>query len=137
MKVLFDSCLVLDVMLARPPHAEDAARLLHLVDRKRLTGILCATSLAEIHHLTSRSLGNRSAKRHTEVLLQLFNIAPINQHVLARALSMNFEDFEVAVLHEAAREVGAKGILTRDASRFRGSSLPVFTPQELLTMTAS
>jgi predicted nucleic acid-binding protein len=41
-KVLFDVNVVLDVLLAREPHAEVAATLLSLVDRGRIKGVLCA-----------------------------------------------------------------------------------------------
>jgi len=40
---------------------------------------------------------------------------------------------EDAVLYQAARPAGAKGIVTRDLKGFKGSELPVYNPDEMLT----
>ena len=47
MKVLFDTNVVLDVLLERQTHAPAAARLLALANRGKLEGVICATSVAE------------------------------------------------------------------------------------------
>jgi hypothetical protein len=56
----------------------------------------------------------------------------VDRQVLLNALDRPFHDFEDAVLHEAAREVDATAIVTRNGGDFRHASLPVFSPEELL-----
>jgi len=134
LKVLFDTNVVLDVLLARPPHAGIAARLLDLVDRGRIEGLLCATTITTIHYLATKTVGRRKAKNHVRDLLAMFQIVPVDHAVLAQALALRFPDYEDAVLHESARAAGAVGIVTRNRKDFAAASLSVFDPRELLSV---
>jgi predicted nucleic acid-binding protein len=136
-KVLLDTNVVLDLLLAREPHADGAARLFGLIDRGRLRGTLCATTLTTIHYLATKAAGHRQARAHVRSLLTLFEIAPVDRTVLGQALELDFADFEDAVLHEAARLSGAAAIVTRNGKDFRGAALPVLSPQELLSGLAA
>jgi len=134
MKVLFDTNIILDVLLDREPFSADAAFLMSKVERSEITGFLGATTITTIHYLTSKVLGPELALRHIHSLLGLFEIAPINRIVLENALEAQFADFEDAVLYEAACHSGAKHIITRNISDFKKSTLPVFTPREFMNM---
>jgi len=46
-------------------------------------------------------------------------------------VELKLSDFEDAVLHEAARQVGAQAIVSRNRGDFRGRQLPVYLPEEL------
>lgn len=134
MRILFDTNVVLDVLLNRAPHASAAARLMAEVERKRIQGLLGATTLTTIHYLASSAVGAARARRHLQSLLTLCEVAAVGREVLWDALSLSFRDFEDAVLHEAARRAGATGIVTRDPAGFSRASLSVYSPHELLTM---
>jgi len=133
MKVLFDTNVVLDVLLARAPHSDVAVQLFNLVDRGRLQGVLCATTITTIHYLATKAAGRAQAKKHLLELMAMFEIAPVDQTVLSQAIELNLPDFEDAVLHESARAFGVAGIVTRNTKDFRGATLPVFSPKELLS----
>jgi len=132
-RVLFDTNVVLDVLLDREPHAGVAARLFALVDRERLDGVVCATTVTTVHYLAAKAMGPRQASKLVREVLDLFAVAPVDSHVLDIALRLGFDDFEDAVVHEAARACGAAGIVTRNGGDFGRASLPVFDPQELLS----
>lgn len=132
MKVLFDTNVVLDVLLDREPHAEVAAQLLSLVDTGRLDGVVCATTVTTIRYLASRAAGEASAKRYVGELLALFDVACVDRPVLLAAVGLDFSDFEDAVLHESALAVGATAIVTRNGKDFANASLPIFDPPEML-----
>jgi len=131
-KVLFDTNVVLDVLLDREPHAEIGAQLLSLVDTGRLDGVVCSTTVTTIHYLASRAAGEGDAKRYVGELLALFDVACVYRPVLLSALGLKFSDFEDAVLHESALAVGATAIVTRNGKDFANATLPVFDPRELL-----
>lgn len=133
MKVLFDTNVILDVLLARAPHAEVAAQLLSLVDRGTMEGVVCATTVTTIHCLASKAVGRRVAKKHLKALLAMFEVAPVDQGVLNQALDLGFADYEDAVLHEAARAMGVAGIVTRNRKDFVEATVPIFAPNELLS----
>lgn len=56
---------------------------------------------------------------------------------LRTALNRKFGDFEDAVIDAAAEQACVDGIVTRDATAFAGSELPIFSPTELLQVLAS
>lgn len=134
MRVLFDTNVVLDVLLARRPHVPVAAQLFERVADKRIDGLLGATTVTTIHYLAARAVGARDARRHVATLLALFEVAPVSRAVLADALALGFPDYEDAVLHEAARHAGAHGIVTRDREGFNRARLRVYAPDELLRL---
>ena len=132
MKVLFDTNVVLDHLFEREPHADKAEQLLNLVDMGRIDGVICSTTATTIHYLASKVVGASAAADYLRSLLALFDVACVDRGVLQGALDLGFPDFEDAVLHEAARKVGAAAIVTRNGKDFAGSVLPVFDPAELL-----
>jgi predicted nucleic acid-binding protein len=131
LRVLFDTNVVLDLLLDREPFSLDAARGLSMVESGRIEGWLCATTVTTLHYLISKSVGARNALDSITLLLSLFEIAPVNKTVLESALPLPFKDFEDAVLHEAARYSNADVIVTRNTSDFKNSSVPVRLPGDL------
>jgi len=131
-KVLFDTNVVLDVLLDREPHIHAAAKLFALVDNGRLEGSICATTMTTIYYIAAKSFGRKRAHTQVQEILGLFDVADVGRDVLDCALDLDFADFEDAVAHEAARASGASAIVTRDGSDFANASLPVFDPHELL-----
>jgi len=137
MKVLFDTNVVLDVLLDREPHIDVAAKLFALIDNGRFEGSICATTVTTIYHIAAKSFGRKRAHTQVQELLDLFDVAEVGRDVLDRALGLDFADFEDAVAHEAARASGVSAIVTRDGGGFVNASLPVFDPHELLAAIAA
>ena len=55
MKVLFDTNVLLDAMLAREPFVADtAALLLNAVESGRVEGFMSATTITDVHYLVGR-----------------------------------------------------------------------------------
>jgi predicted nucleic acid-binding protein len=136
-KVLFDTNIVLDVLLDRQPHADAATRLFALVDGGMIEASLCATTVTSIYYIAAKTVGRKRARTQMHDLLALFSVAAVDHEVLDRALDLGFEDYEDAVVHEAARVGGMTAIVSRDAGGFAGASLPVFAPSELLAAIAA
>lgn len=132
MNVLFDTNVVLDVLLDRKPFVHDSAQVLALVERGAIIGSLCATTVTTLFYLCGRALDAQQARAQVGTLLQLFDIAPVNRLVLGDALAAAFADYEDAVLHEAARHAGCQAIVTRNVRDFSAASLPIYTPAEFL-----
>jgi predicted nucleic acid-binding protein len=133
-RVLFDTNVILDVLLDRAPHAAAATQLLDHVAGKTLDGLLGATTLTTIHYLAARAVGATRAERHLRTLLGLFDVAPVTRAVLTDALQLGFPDYEDAVLHEAGRHAGAAAVVTRDSKGFAAARLKVYGPAELLRL---
>lgn len=137
MRILFDTNVVLDVLLDREPFSSTAAKLFSKVESGEISGYVCATTITTIHYLACKVIGADSAMEEINKLIQLFDIAPVNRAVLGTAVSSDFKDFEDAVVHESALYIEAQGIVTRDLNGFKKSKIQVYSPEELLLMLES
>ena len=137
MKVLFDTNIILDVLLDRKPFSEYASHLMSKVERSEINGFLCATTVTTIHYLLSKNLDKEKAITSINTIMALFEVASVNRLVIENALESKFTDFEDSVLHESARHAGAEYIITRNIKDFKYTSIPAFTPTEFLSMLES
>lgn len=134
MKVLFDTNVVLDVLMDRMPFSEAAVDLFSKVEDGTIIGYLCGTTVTTIYYLASKVVGAARAQKEVKKLLGLFEVAPVNRPVLESALSADFNDFEDAVIYEAARHIGADAIVTRNQKDYIKSQIPIYTATELSKM---
>lgn len=137
MKILFDTNIVLDVLLDRQPFSEHASYLMSGVERSEMNGFLCATTITTIHYLLSKYLDNQKAIDSIRSIMALFEVASVNRLVIENALESKFSDFEDSVLHESARHSGVEYIITRNVKDFKKSKIPTYTPVEFLSMLES
>lgn len=137
MRVIVDTNVVLDVLLARELFAEPASRIFALAEQSKIEASLCAITVTTIHYLLTQSLPRDDARRALRALLRLFEVAPVNRSVMEEALQSKIADFEDAVVEQAGRLSGAEAIITRDVKDFRSSIVKALDPAELLaTMEA-
>lgn len=134
MRVLFDTNVVLDVLLAREPHARHAARLFAAVADGALTGVLCATTVTTLHYLACKAAGSAVAAGLLETSLGIFEVAPVDGIILHQALGGRGPDFEASVIAAAAAADAADVIATRDSGGFRDAAVPVMSPEELVAV---
>jgi predicted nucleic acid-binding protein len=137
MKVLFDTNIILDVLLDRKPFSEHASYLMSKVERSEINGFLCATTVTTIHYLLSKHLNKEKAIDNINSIIALFEIASVNRLVIEDALKSKFSDFEDSVLHESARHAGAEYLITRNIKDFKRSTIPAYTATEFLSMLES
>jgi len=137
LRILFDTNVILDVLLDREPFSLPAAKLFSLVEAGGISGYVCATTVTTIYYLARKVIGTQAAVEEINKLMKLFEIAPVNRAVLDAAISSGFKDFEDAVVYEAAVYKEAQGIVTRDLDGFKKSKINIYSPEELLLMLKS
>lgn len=137
MKILLDTNIVLDVLMDRMPFADAAVELFSRVEDGAIIGYLCGTTVTTVYYLAAKTLGAARAQKEIKKLISLFEIAPVNRPVLESALKIDFNDFEDAVIHEAACHVGADAIVTRNPKDFKKSRISVYTSEELTKILSS
>lgn len=131
-RLLLDVNVVLDVLLDRAPFADASSAVWALVERGQAEGLLSAHAVTTIHYLNAKAVGARMARRTTESLLDVFDVAPVDVTVLRSALGLAWPDFEDAVTAATARRTKCDAIVTRNQKGFRGSPIRVLTPTEVL-----
>ncbi len=133
-RILFDTNIVLDVLLDRKPWAETSAAVWAIAETGRCEGMLAAHAVTTIHYLLRKENGNAGAKRVISALLGIFRVASVDGTVLDEALQLPLSDFEDAVTAVAARLAGCDYIVTRDPKGFRGSLVRPLTPEAALPL---
>lgn len=134
MIVLFDTDVILDLLLDREPFAEAATLVFSRVEKGDITGYVCATTTTTLHYLAAKTVGAAKARKYIQRLLSLLEVAPVNRPVLEAALAGKFDDFEDGVVSEAAHHIGARAIVTRNVKHYKGSAVPAYLPSEILEM---
>ncbi len=134
MIALFDTDVILDLFLDRQPFAEAAALLFSKVEEGEIQGFVSATTITTIYYLAAKTIGARKAKWATRKLLSLLEVASIDRTVIEGALEGKYKDFEDGVIAEAARQIQANIITTRNVRDFKTSPVPAYSPEEMLKM---
>ena len=137
MKVLLDTNVVLDVLANREPFAEDAARVLSRIESEEIEGFIAAHTATTLFYLLDEELGTRRASRAIADIVRLVQVVPVDQDRLLHALAMQWDDFEDAVQAACAEKAEVEFLVTRNESDFKGSSVPILNPTELLARLAS
>ena len=131
-RVLFDTNVILDVLLERRLHAETSASAWAAVETRKIEGMLAAHAVTTIHYLVRKEQGNLKAKRILSSILRVFQIAAVDAIVIQEALQLPFADFEDAVTAAAARVAGCDFIVTRDPKGFRESPIRALAPEAIM-----
>lgn len=133
-RILFDTNVILDVLLDRQPFAEASAAAWLAVESGIAEGMLAAHAVTTIHYLLRKEQGNVKAKRILSGILRVFEVAPVDGAVVNDALQLAFSDFEDAVTASAARAAGCECIVTRDPKDYRGSPVRSLTPDAVIPL---
>ena len=133
-RILFDTNVVLDVLLDRQPYVEASSAAWAAVETGISEGMLAAHAVTTIHYLVRKEVGNIKARRIMTAILRVFGVAAVDGAVVQEALQSPFSDFEDAVTAAAARLAGCEYIVTRDPKGFRGSPVRCLTPEAVMPL---
>jgi len=131
LRILFDTNIILDVLLNRKEFVEISANLVGMVENKNIDGYLCATTITTLDYLISKAINRKQAKMEIQKLLTLFKIADVNSIVLKLSINSDFNDFEDAVQYYSGEYSEVEGLVTRNAKDYKNTDLPIYSPDEL------
>lgn len=137
MRVLVDTNVVLDVVLARNPWVTEATDLLDRAARRELDGFVAAHSVTTVFYVVERERDRRTALTAVGDLLSVLGVAEVGSADFQRALTFGLKDFEDAVQVAASLRIGADFLATRNAKDYKGSPVSVKAPGELLALLAA
>ncbi len=135
-RLLLDLNIFLDVILDRAPHADVAAALWAAVERGEAHGMVPAHGLTTIFYILEKAHGRTFARQGVERLIGVFEVAPVDDKVVRRALALAWPDFEDAVCAAAAEACACHAIVTRDPDGYPEAPLPVIDAAAALSWLA-
>jgi predicted nucleic acid-binding protein len=136
-RALYDTNVLLDVLLNRTPHVKASAAALDLVAQGKIEGYVAGHAVSTIAYLVQRDKDAAEARRAIAHLLSRLRVAPITDSSVRVALTLAFADFEDAVCTTSAQEAGCAVIVTRNPQHFRKSEVPAMLPETFLASQQS
>jgi len=133
MRVIVDTNVILDVILSREPFHTSAQKLMILSAEKKIQAFLTANSITDIYYFTAKFLKNPTeARRVLKVLFATFGIISVGSDDLNRAIEIEMEDYEDALVVACSKKNKSKCIISRDIKDFGTSSVPVMAPDDFI-----
>lgn len=133
MRVIIDTCVMIDGLNDREQFAAHAQMILLAIERGYVEGCVTAKSLMDIYYVC-RHETHSQAKTDQAIswVLQHMTIFDTFAEDCHQAFALNWRDFEDALMATTAKRCGADCIITRNIKDFEGSPLPVYTPEQFV-----
>ena len=132
MQILFDTNIVLDVLLNRQPWVTESAAIWQANDDGRIDGFFVASALTDIFYIARRLTDLENAHKAIRICLEAFQVCPVDRETLELAASLAGTDFEDNVQIACAQIANLDAIVTRDTDGFEATSISTLAPAELL-----
>lgn len=135
MVALVDTNVIIDFLVNRKPYADDAAKIVDLCRKKKVTGYLAAHTISNLFYILRKDFSVSQRREMLGALCKLFEISGVDRRNIISALeNEGFEDFEDCLQMECALEIGAEYIITRNCPDFAGSEIPAIEPSGFLEL---
>lgn len=136
MKALFDTNIVLDVVLDRPPLATASRAALTWGLEHPGRACLAWHSVATLAYLLGRQDRPEKVRPLIGELVARLDIAGGSNRELLRAIELPVPDFEDAMIVAIAESAEATHIVTRNTADFRRSPVKAVTPEDFVRLAA-
>ena len=131
MTVLIGTNVILDYVLKREPHAAAAKACIDILLSRKVKMWLPVSALTDIYYMTMQARRDTYAARVIiSKLLSAFQIVATDKADCIRALELDTDDFEDALLATCAKKLRAAHIITRNTDDFRSSPVSAISPEE-------
>jgi predicted nucleic acid-binding protein len=132
MRVLLDTDVVIDFLMAREPFAHGAREIFELNAQRKIHCYIASITPLNVFFVARKLLNHTDRLKLIRQLLLQVEVTPIGQEVLLRAFDFGFSDYEDAVQYACAETDRVEAIVTRNVSDYKRSMLPVFVPDDFL-----
>ena len=135
--IFVDLNVILDVLLERPGFkaSQGVLQLSESIAVKLCISAHTVTTFAYL--LESAKLPKNEITRQLFWLLQTFNVIATDATILEAALHSTVDDYEDAVVEQAAIAAKSLVIVTRNVKDFKNSAVPAMTPSAFLNTTTA
>jgi predicted nucleic acid-binding protein len=137
LRILVDTNVALDVLLAREPWASQAEPVYTARDAGRVELCLLASTLTDVFYIARKQVGRDRARASIEACLRVYSILSVTREMIERAFARAGVDFEDDVQMAAAEIERLDYLMTRNAADFVGSPAPALTPPELAPLLSA
>ncbi len=138
MKVLFDTCVLIDSIENRHPYSDFSNELFLKAASGEIEGFITANSVTDIFYIIRKHIGdNKKARSTLSQLLSFFSVIDTTESDCRQAVFSEMSDYEDAVLAESGIRTLMDYIVTRNNRDFLGSRIKVVSSEELVSLINS
>ncbi len=135
MKVLIDTCVIIDALQNRTPFEKDAQSIFLAAANNAFAGCITAKAVTDIYYLTHRHTHSDKASREVlNKLFVLFDVLDTSGMDCISAIHSAVSDFEDAVMIETAVRSKADCIITRNIKDYTKSPVKIYTPADFIKL---
>lgn len=133
--LMIDTNIFIDILTKREPFFEHSKMVLSLCEENKIHGFFTASTITDLFYLLHHEF--HDTKKVYEALSDIMNIAKVltvTSSDVLNAFSVHAHDFEDCLLATCAISNHCDAIVTRNPSDFKNFGIPVYSPEELLTL---
>ncbi len=135
-RLFLDTNVVLDLLGEREPFYASAAKIATLADKGNINLIVSALSYSAIFYLLSKFEDSEAVKEKLRKFKVIVKTSDLTDRIIDKGLSSKFTDFEDVLQYHCAIKLDCNILITRNEKDFKGSDIPVMTPDEYLKSLA-
>ena len=137
MRVFLDTNILLDIVEQRMPHYAVSLAVLERGDDLDFELFIAWHGLATVFYITAGKQSEADATNMIRNLLSWATVSTVGHDEAQQALGYGIADYEDALQAAAANACAASWIVTRDATGFTGSPVPVISPDDFVLRFAA
>jgi predicted nucleic acid-binding protein len=134
MKVLIDTNIILDILLAREPFLSLAKKLIHMIDHGEIQAYITANSITDIVYIIRKTYSLDEIRHAILSLLNQIDVIDVCRNDILAAFELGFNDFEDALQSSCAERARIEYIVTRNQKDFVKSKVAVIGLSEFLSL---
>lgn len=131
-KLFLDANVVIDLLGERDPFYQAVARIATLADKGKINLVVSALTYSIVFYLLSKFENRELVKEKIRKFKVIAETSDLTDKIIEKGLSSKFADFEDALQYHCALMMNCDIVITRNGKDFKGSEIPVLSPDEFL-----
>ena len=133
MRLMIDTNIILDVLLAREPFFKQSKTILTMCENKDIYGFVSASTATNIFDLVRKALGSTDeAYKALGHILNIVKVLTVTNDDVNTAFIRRAKDFEDCLLAVCAVSNKCDGIVTRNKKDFTEFGIALYSPEEIM-----
>ena len=131
-KTYIDCNILLDWLLDREPFSSYSAKIIELIETRKILGLVSPLTLANTYSVISKELNKKIADEFILDSLRIFSVPGISLKNVKEAVTNKFRDFEDDIHSAIAAENNVDFLITRNKKDFKSDKFKVLDAEEFL-----
>ncbi len=130
--IFIDTNIIVDLIADRKPFSKYAIEIFSKAENKKIKLYTSSHSIATTYYLLKKFVDDKTLREILLGLIDYVSIIPVDITVLSKGLRSKQKDFEDSLQIYCATSIDKIDcIVTRNIKDFKGSEIPVLSPDEL------